>query len=109
MIQAMHPHIDLADSIVRIFGIPGILAGLVWLVRTYDKGARELRDVHADVAETRRMALETHGGIAEIKNNHLAHLQTGIESVAKSNDEAVTVLHDIKTGISVLTDRFPRA
>lgn len=80
MIQAMHPHIDLADSIVRIFGIPGILAGLVWLVRTYDKGARELKDIREDTTETRRMAMETHGGVAEIKNNHLVHLEDEIKN-----------------------------
>jgi hypothetical protein len=105
----MHPHIDLADSIVRIFGIPGILAGLIWLVRTYDKGAHQMKEIHADTVETRRMTLETLGGVNTIQTNHLVHLQDGITRLAGSNDEAVTVLHDIKAGIGILVDRTPRA
>ena len=63
MIQAMHPHIDLADSIVRIFGIPGILAGLIWLVRTYDKGAHQMKEIRADTVETRMLACTSCHGL----------------------------------------------
>ena len=69
---------------------------------------QQARDIQNDTSETRRMMLQTLGGVTEIKTNHLAHLQDGIEKVAQSNVEAVEVLRDIKTGIAVLTDRFPR-
>lgn len=105
----MHPHLDLTEQIVHIFGIPGILAGLIWLVRTYDKGARQLHEIREDTTETRRMAMETQGGINTIQTNHLVHLQDGIGRLADSNDAAVVVLHEIKTGIAVLSDRLPRA
>lgn len=105
----LHPHLDLTEQLVHIFGIPGILAGLIWLVRTYDRGSRQMKDIQADTAETRRMSLETLGGITTIQTNHLTHLQDGITRLADSNDAAVTVLHDIKSGIAILNDRLPRA
>jgi hypothetical protein len=91
----MHPHLDLAEQLVHIFGIPGLLAGLVWFVRTYDKGSRALKDVVEDTTETRRMVLETLGGVGEIKSNHLAHIQKEIENqtpLLTSMDKNLTVI-----------------
>jgi hypothetical protein len=106
--QALHPHLDLFDQLIRMFGWPALLGILVWAIRTYDKGARELKDIRETANETKRMVLETHGGLVEIKTNHFVHLQDGITRLADSNDKAVEVLHDIKTGIGILSDRFPR-
>lgn len=103
-----HPDISLVEQIVHIFGIPSIIAALVWLVRTYDKGVREVKEVREDAAETKRIVMETHGGVQEIKTNHLAHLQDGISQLAASNDKAVDILQNIDKGITVLVDRDRR-
>jgi hypothetical protein len=105
----MHPQLDMLHEIVGILGWPALLAGLVWVIRVYDRGTRQVKDISADAAETKRMALETLGSLHEIKTNHLVHLQAGITQVATSNDRAVEVLQDISTGIRVLVDRTPRA
>ena len=101
----MHPHLDLLEQLVHIFGIPGILAGLIWLVRTYDKGVHQARELSKDASETRRMVLETLGGVTEIKTNHLIHVQEGLERLAGSNDKAVEVLQEIRSDMKVLVDR----
>jgi hypothetical protein len=98
----MYPHLDLLDELIRICGWPTLLGVIVWAVRTYDSGRRELGAIGTDAKAAR-------DGVMDMKMNHLAHLQTGIEQVAKSNDTAVEILREIKTGITVLTDRFPRA
>lgn len=104
----MHPHLDLFDEIVRILGWPTLLGVLVWAIRTWDKGQRQF----AEIGENTKTAV---AGVAQVKaqvdtiqTNHLAHLQDGITRLADSNDKAVEVLHDIKTGIGILSDRFPR-
>lgn len=96
------------DTFIRIIGWPTALGVVVWVVRKWDAGQREFKDLHANT----KMAAETvnlvKAEVDSIKNNHLAHLQLGIEKLADSNDKAVEVLQDIKTGIEVLVDRTPR-
>lgn len=98
----MHPHLDLADQLIRMFGWPALLGALVWTVRKWDKQQREWKDI----SENARTAAQ---GIAEVKGNHLVHLQDGITRLAGSNDQAVTILQDISKGIGILIDRTPRA
>lgn len=105
----MHPQLDMIDQIVRIFGWPTLLCTLVWLIRTWDKGQRQVAEIDANTKTTIAAVSVVKDAVDKMTNNHLAHLQAGIEQVAKSNDEAVEILHKINTGISVLTDRFPRA
>ena len=75
----------------------------------YCLGGANLRQWAAQLGAIGTDAKAARDGVMDMKMNHLAHLQTGIEQVAKSNDTAVEILREIKTGITVLTDRFPRA
>lgn len=104
----MHPQLELIDQLIRIFGWPTLLGVLVWVVRKWDTGQRELKEL----GENTKLAVETvtivKGEVETIKNNHLAHLQDGITQVAASNDKAVVVLQNIDAGIKILIDRTPR-
>jgi hypothetical protein len=101
MIFISHPNLEAVDEVVRIVGWPATVSALVWAVRKWDAASLQWKSVRMSTDETLK-------GLQEIKTNHLAHLQTGIEQVAKSNDAAVAVLQDISTGISVLVDRTKR-
>lgn len=104
----MHPQLELIDQLIRIFGWPTLLGVLVWVVRKWDTGQRELKEL----GENTKLAVETvtivKSEVETIKNNHLAHLQDGITQVAASNDKAVIVLQNIDAGIKILIDRTPR-
>lgn len=91
----VHPQLDAVDSVVRILGWPTLLGVLAWAIRTYDKGTRELKDLTANTAETRRMVMETHGAVTEIKTNHLTHLAEEIQSqtpILVSMDKTLAVI-----------------
>lgn len=105
----MHPQLDTVDQIIRILGWPTLLCVLVWLIRTWDKGQRQVAEIDANTKTTIAAVSVVKDVVDKMTSNHLAHLQLGIEQVAKSNDQAVEILRKIDTGISVLTDRFPRA
>lgn len=104
----MHPQLELIDQLIRMFGWPALLGTLVWVVRKWDTGQRELKELGANT----KLAVETvnvvKSEVETIKNNHLAHLQDGITQVAVSNDKAVAVLQNIDAGIKILIDRTPR-
>ena len=97
----MHPNLDLFDELVRVAGWPALIGALVWAIRKYDAGSRQLGEISAD-------AKAAHDGVLEMKSNHLVHLQEGMVRLADSNDTAVEVLREINSGIDILKDRFPR-
>ena len=103
------PTIDLVDKLVRVIGIPGIIAAIVWLVKAFDKGASKLNEITNDTSETRRMAVETLGNVNTIQTNHLAHLADDMKKQAEKQDATVTVLTNIDKNIALLVDRTPRA
>lgn len=102
------PQLELIDTIIRMVGWPAFLGAAVWAIRKWDAGQREFRDLHANTKQAADTVLLVKQEVDIIKTNHLAHLQTGIDAVAKSNDQAVEILRKIDTGITVLADRFPR-
>lgn len=104
----MHPQLDLFDEVVRILGWPTLLCILVWAIRTWDKGQRQFKEIDGNTKTTIASVAQVKDLVTVMQTNHLAHLQTGIEAVAKSNDKAVEILQKIDTGITVLADRFPR-
>ena len=104
----MHPHLDLFDEIVRILGWPTLLGILVWAIRTWDKGQRQFTEISENTKTAVAGVTAVSAKVDVMQNNHLVHLQDGIIRLANSNDAAVEVLGEIKTGIAVLTDRFPR-
>lgn len=105
----MHPHLDLLDQIIRMLGWPTLLGGLGWAIRKWDDGQRDFKELSENtrIAVAKVTTVETE--VLAIKNNHLAHLQTGITSLSASNDKAVEVLQTISKDIAVLVDRTPRA
>jgi hypothetical protein len=107
--ESLHPHLDLIQQLIHIFGIPAIFGGLIWLVRTYDKATRQQKEISSDVAETKRMTMEVHGAVGVIQSDHLAHLASGMKDLAASTEKGNTVLASIDKGIAVLVDRAPRA
>ena len=103
------PTIDLADKLIRMFGIPGIIGAIIWLVKTFDRGTAKLDKITNDTAETRRISVETLGGVSTIQTNHLAHLADDMKKQAEKQDATVTVLTNIDKNIALLVDRTPRA
>ena len=103
-----HPNLEVVDQIVRIVGWPAAVGAFVWAIRKWDTASMQWNNVRQDTTDARVKILETYNSIQDLKTNHLAHLQAGIEAVAKSNDLAVGVLQDISKGISVLVDRTKR-
>ena len=105
----MHPQLDYVDQLLRLFSWPTLLGVLVWAIRTYDKGQRQFQEIDKNTQTAVASVEQVKTMVTVMQTNHLAHLQTGIEQVAKSNDEAVTVLGRIDTNIQILADRMPRA
>jgi hypothetical protein len=108
LLDSPHPQLDLIDELIRIVGWPTLIGAFLWASRQWYSGQQEVKEM----AENTKRAVS---GVAEVKNqvdlitnNHLSHLQDGILRLADSNDKAVVVLQDIKTGIAILADRDKR-
>jgi hypothetical protein len=102
------PQLDTADRLIRMVGYPTIVSVIVWAVRKWDAGRSEFLKVAEGVEQVK-------SDLVTMKTNHLAHLQDGINEVAKSNNEAVAVLKEIRSDIKesnqntmLLLDRIPR-
>ena len=106
--MVVYPQLEFLDEIVRLLGWPALLAGLVWVIRKWDKGQREFKDIAENTKIAVQGVSEVKSQVAVIQNNHLAHLQAGITQVAASNDKAVDLLQNISSDIRVLVDRTPR-
>jgi hypothetical protein len=99
--------LDVTDKIVRIFGWPALLGGLVWLVRTYDKGLVQLKNINEDTKEARRLSMETHGAVNTMQTNHLTHIAEDIKAVNTVQSKQLEALNSIDRGIGILVDRKP--
>ena len=104
----MHPQLDLVDELIRIFGWPALLGALVWAVRKWDAGQHDLKSMALNTTKAVSGVEDVKAQVTVLQTNHMAHLQEGIEQVAKSNDQAVSILQNIDKGIAVLVDREPR-
>lgn len=100
--------LQVVHDVVESIGIPAVCATIAWAVRTYDRGQQELKSIMKNSEATAAKVLVVDQKLDTIKDNHLAHLQAGIESVAETNTEAVKVLSNIDKGIAILVDRGPR-
>lgn len=105
----MAPQLEFVDQIIRMISWPTLLAVLVWVIRKWDAGQRDFKELRDNTTLAVVKVSTVESEVLAIKNNHLAHLQEGITQVAKSNDQAVAVLQNIDTNIKILSDRFPRA
>ena len=97
----VHPQLDLADQIIRMLGWPALLGGLVWAVRKWDAAGVAAAAMKDDTTETRRMVLETLGGVNTIRDNHLAHLSA---EVSKQTPLLVTM----DKNLAVIATRLER-
>jgi hypothetical protein len=104
----MHPYLDLVDQLLRIFGWPALLTALAWTIRKWDKSQRQFQEIDKNTKVAVEAVAQVQDQVNRIETNHLVHLQEGITRVAASNDKAVEVLNEIRTGIEVLVDRTPR-
>ena len=93
--------IDYVDKLVRIFGIPLIVAAIVWLVRTYDTGTRVMKSLDERTAVTQQI-------VSTIQNNHLEHLSEAINGIAENGKETGKVLASIDKTLGILADRGNR-
>jgi hypothetical protein len=105
----MHPQLELVDLVIRMLGWPALLAGLVWVIRKWDAGEQNFKTLESNTRHVVETVTQVKADVATIKSNHLAHLQDGITKLTDSNDKAVDLLQDIKSGINVLVDRTPRS
>jgi hypothetical protein len=69
----MHPQLDFADQLIRLFGWPALLGAFVWAIRKWDKSSAQFKAMQADGIETRRMALEIHGKVNNTEEEIKAH------------------------------------
>lgn len=104
----VHPQLDFADEIVRILGWPTLLCVVAWVVRKWDKNQHDIKSIVQNSQTAVAAVAVVDQKLDKIKDNHLAHLQAGIEQVAETNAQAVTVLTNIDKGIAVLVDRNSR-
>lgn len=104
----VHPQLDFADEVVRILGWPTLIAVVAWVVRKWDKNQRDLKSIVQNSQTAVAAVAVVDQKLDKIKDNHLAHLQAGIEQVAQTNEQAVVVLTNIDKGIAVLVDRSSR-
>ena len=91
----MYPHLELTDQIIRMFGWPALLGAFVWAIRKWDKASETVVAVQADTVETRRMVLETLGGVNNIQTNHLVHLSDEVKKqtpLLTSMDKSLAVI-----------------
>jgi len=108
MFQAAHPHLDLIDELVRILGWPALFGVIAWVIRKYDAGQAEFKKLGENTALAVQGITQVKQQVDTLETNHIAHLQIGINAVAKSNDQAVEVLREINKGIGIVLDRVPR-
>ena len=97
------------DTVIRMVGWPAFIGACIWAVRKWDAGQREFQDVHANTKAALETSARVEAVVEKLTNNHMAHLQDGIIQLAASNEEAVTILRKIDTGIQILNDRDRRA
>ena len=105
----MHPQLELLEQIIRMIGWPSLIGAVIWMIRKWDASQREFRDMCLNTKTTVQGIAEVAADVENLKSNHIAHLQQGIDRVASSNDKAVDVLQNIDSGIKLLIDRTPRA
>jgi hypothetical protein len=101
------PTLDLADKIIRLLGWPAVFGGIVWLIRTYDRGVAQLRNINEDTKEARRLSMETHGAVNTMQSNHLTHIAEDIKAVNNVQSKQLEALNSIDRGIGILVDRKP--
>lgn len=97
--------LDVVEKLVHIFGVPGIIGVIVWLIRTYDKGRADIGKIVRTTSDSQRMTMEVHGMVETIRTNHLAHLAEDMKALAEDYRDGNKILGSIDKGIAVLVER----
>jgi hypothetical protein len=99
------PHLDEADKIIRMIGLPTIIGGIIWFVRAYDRGQQKLDDIRASTKSAELAAVQTKSTMDEVATNHLDHMAKSLEAQATIHEDQLRVLQSIDKGVAVLVDR----
>jgi hypothetical protein len=110
------PTLDFASKIVQIIGWSGVISGLIWFIRAYDKGTTELKNINDNCTESRRLTMETLGITTQTRDNHMVHLAQDMHEQKQKQDKTIEVIADqtkilmsIDKGIAILADRQSRS
>src|ERR1017187_849787 len=88
----MHPQLEFADVIIRLLGWPFLIGTLIWVVRTWDRGQQQLKELETNTRISAATITMVKDAVSLIQTNHLTHLQSGMEAVAASNEKTAAML-----------------
>jgi hypothetical protein len=110
------PTIDTLDKLIRMLGWPLLIGIIVRLVRSYDKGTQQLKDIGDKAAISALNTATALVQIDQIKDNHLSHLAQDLvdqknkqEKTIEVIDNQTKILMSIDKGIAILADRSGRS
>jgi hypothetical protein len=106
---SLHPNLDLAQQLIQIIGIPFILSGLIWGVRAWVLGQRQLQDIDTNSKNAFDTAATIKRQVDTLQTNHLLHLQEGITLMASKQDRGNESLISIDASLKVMVDRGDRS
>ena len=95
------PHLDLAEKLIHIFGIPGVIGAIVWLARVYERGTQQLRDIDEGTKIAIKTTAEVKSAVDTIQNNHMAHLAEELKG-------QTGLLTSMDKNLAILADRLTR-
>jgi hypothetical protein len=108
----LHRLIWICGIIGTVGAAGGVCYGAIrWMSAVYGKGCDLVKDIGRihEVAiisdQTARQVADVKLAVDIIQTNHLAHLQSGIEEIARSNVNIEANTKDIRDGIIKLVDR----
>jgi hypothetical protein len=95
------PHLDIVEKLTHIIGIPAIVAGIVWLVRTFDASQRQWKDIDSNSKAAFDTASVIKSQVDVLQNNHMAHMETELKNQTQ-------LLTSVDKNIAIIADRTPR-
>jgi hypothetical protein len=93
--------IDVTEKLIHIFGIPSIVAAIVWSIRQYDASRRAFVALHDNTKQALSATAEIKAAVDTIQTNHLKHLEDGIIAIGSQGTRQTELL-------VVIADRLKR-
>lgn len=93
--------IDVVEKLVHIFGIPGIIVVIAWLIRQYDATQRAFISLHENTKLAVNTVAEVKLAVDTMQTNHLKHLEDGINALGQQCTRQVELL-------VIIADRLKR-
>jgi hypothetical protein len=106
-----HPatdEINIVYQVIHIFGLPAILAALVWGIRVWDRGNASIREIHESTKANLAATTEVQTAVGILTTNHIAHVNDELKNLGTQGDKQIDALHSIDSGIKLLVDRGTR-